>query len=246
MLGKRQGGHRHAWGRVAVAGVLLAAFLTTASSAWAKSEKLSSEQIKTLKSILSCMSYVGTGIDGKPTVRFEGCNVQVVAGAKETETTGVGNLVIGNDETPHTQSGSNNLVIGSPDQEYTGTGAIQGGFGNKTTGEDNVVFGGDNTSSGRFATVTGGQNNLASGYGASILGGEANTASNYYGESTIAGGYDNTADAYRATVSGGVDNLADNEFAAVSGGEGNVASGKGASVAGGFKLTASLADEAVL
>jgi hypothetical protein len=74
------------------------------------------EQQEKLISIVKHAAYEEKGIDGKPTTIFTGVNVQVVAGTKEDETTGVGNLVIGSNESPGSQTGSNNLVMGSTDQ----------------------------------------------------------------------------------------------------------------------------------
>ena len=46
---------------------------------------------------------------GKPTIQISGANLQLVNGSGSTETlNGAGNLVIGYDEMPGTQTGSHN------------------------------------------------------------------------------------------------------------------------------------------
>jgi hypothetical protein len=67
--------------------------------------------MKTAREVIPCAE----GIDGKSTVQFSGCNVQIVNGEGSTETTnGTGNLMIGYDNKAYgvTQSGSHNLIIG--------------------------------------------------------------------------------------------------------------------------------------
>ena len=65
---------------------------------------------ETLLAVLPYINFVKEGVDKKPTIKFSGANVQVVSGAaKETEINGLGNLIIGNDEEPGTQTGSSNL-----------------------------------------------------------------------------------------------------------------------------------------
>jgi hypothetical protein len=67
---------------------------------------------ETLLAVLPYIKFVKEGVDKKPTIKFYGANVQVVSGAaKETEINGLGNLVIGRDEEPGTQTGSNNLLL---------------------------------------------------------------------------------------------------------------------------------------
>ena len=61
------------------------------------------------------MKYEATGIDGKPTIKISGANVQIVNGEGTTATTnGENNLVIGYDEEPGDQGGSHNLILGPP------------------------------------------------------------------------------------------------------------------------------------
>src|SRR5271155_2078217 len=81
-----------------------------------------------LKEILKHVKYEASGIDGKPTVQVTGANVQIISGApgaKESETNGEGNLIIGYDESPGAQTGSNNLMLGE-EQTYTSYASILG------------------------------------------------------------------------------------------------------------------------
>ena len=107
-------------------------------------------------------------------VIFTGCNVHVQNGQGGTDiSNGVGNLIIGYNETGGSlaRRGSHNVVIG-PEHSYSGYGGLVAGF--------------DNTVSGAFASVSGGNGNTASGFAASI-----------------SGGWDNEASGESASVSGG-------------------------------------------
>src|SRR3954451_22216241 len=54
-----------------------------------------------------------SAIDGHTTLRFSGENVQVVNGSgKEDASNGLGNVVVGYNETPGDQTGSHNLILG--------------------------------------------------------------------------------------------------------------------------------------
>ena len=139
-----------------------------------KSELPSEEQA----TIMAHMKYESAGIDGKPTIKISGANVQIVNGEGTTATTnGEGNLVIGYDEEPGDQGGSHNLILGGPQQAFTSYGGILGGD--------------YNTISARYASVIGGSDSAASGPWALVVGGVANTASGSSG--SVGGGADNTA-----------------------------------------------------
>jgi hypothetical protein len=134
-----------------------------------------SGELETLKGILPCIRSVKEGIDGKPTVQFSGCNVQIVNGAGKTESTnGEGNLVIGYDEEPGEQTGSHNLVLGEA-QKFTSYGGIVAGLGNAISAP--------------FASVGGGSHNTASGERSSVSGGDGNKASTFL--AWIGGGFKN-------------------------------------------------------
>jgi len=202
-----------------------------------RAASVSQTEEETLKAILPHIKYVASGVGGEPTIQFSGVNVQVVSGAgNESTLNGAGNLIVGYDESPGKQTGSNNLVVGSG-QADTSYGSIIGGGHNNAEGPFSVVFGWTNTTSGPYSSVLGGGGNTASGTEASVSGGESNTASNY--RSWIGGGLWNTATGERSAVTSGDHNLASGEATSVSGGRYNTASGPFASVTGGLHNTAS-------
>ena len=86
----------------------------------------------TLNAMLPYVSYTAAGVGGKPTIKITGANVQLVSGSGRDggAVNAMGNLVIGYDETPSTQTGSHNLVLGTH-QAFTSYGAIVGGSHNK-------------------------------------------------------------------------------------------------------------------
>jgi len=96
-----------------------------------------------------------------PHVIFHHANVHVESGGvAPTVLPGLGNLVVGFNETPTIQgwsrAGSHNLVVG-PSHSYASTSG--------------AVFGISNVISGEHATVLGGNQNRAGGTSSSILGG---------------------------------------------------------------------------
>lgn len=149
-------------------------------------------ELPTLVSILSHMKYEASGIDSKPTVKFEGVNLQIINGAGTTATTdGMGNLVIGYDESPGTQTGSHDLILGGQ-QKFESYGGILAGFNNTISKPFASVTGGRlNSASGEYASVAGGEQNIASGIYAFVSGGQKNIASGNY--SSVNGGHNLTA-----------------------------------------------------
>ena len=96
--------------------------------------------------------------------------------AKNHRRNGTGNLILGYDEKPGTQTGSHNLLLGGTGNSYTSYGGIVGGgFNNKISGPYASILGGaDNTASGSSSTITGGAyNKTATSYSA-ISGGCSN------------------------------------------------------------------------
>ncbi len=179
-----------------------------------------------LKALLKYLNVESSGIDGKPTVRFSGANVQIVNGEGKTATTnGEGNLVIGYDEDsnsfgfrrgPGVQTGSHDLILGE-EQEFTSYGGIVAGLINSITAPFASVSGGvENTASGESASVSGGGENIARSYLASVSGGLSNEAT--AAGASVSGGYENIASAGAASISGGQDNTAKGSFAWVGGG----------------------------
>ena len=187
------------------------------------------QQIHTLSGLSAIGPYLSLEtIEGHPTVRFTGVNVQIVNGTGSTATVnGAGNLIVGYDEsdknspfvcsngkTPAQQScvlpdvwsnnqrtGSHNLVIGVG-HTYTSYGGMVVGFASAITNS--------------FATVSGGGLNVASGPYGSVSGGDANRASG--GNSSVSGGYQNTASGQYSSVSGGAANNASGYLSSISGG----------------------------
>jgi hypothetical protein len=199
---------------------------TCASGATAVALPASSAAQQTLISILPDVNYQASGIDGKPTIQFSGANLQVVNGSgSETTLNGEGNLVIGYNPFPGTQTGSHNLLLaigGQSDQSY---GGIDVGF-------NNII---NNAS----ASVLGGTQNKASGIGATVTGGIGNNANG--SDSWVGGGSGNQA-GDQASVSGGVHNIASNAGSSISGGYRNTSAGIDSSITGGeynFALDAS-------
>jgi hypothetical protein len=178
-----------------------------------------SGDVSALKNTLSKVSYNPQGVNGQPTLTISGANLQVDNGTGQTDQeNGLGNLFLGYDDSPGTQTGSHNLVLGYS-QSFTSYGGIMGGWNNTLSGPDSLVFGVGDTAGGIASAVTGGFANSATGFGASISGGTSNAAGNY--ESSVSGGADNNASGWRASVSGGEYNTASGDYSSVLGGSGN-------------------------
>ena len=197
------------------------------------SRLLPQAEAEELEKIKQAIKYVTSGVSGKTTIKFSGVNVQVVAGATEAETTGLGNVVVGNDETEagDSQTGSNNLIVGS-DQTFTSYGGLVVGLRNKLTEPWASVSGGTNNTAAAFgASVSGGYQNSASGAQASVSGGNTNKATGT--TSSASGGLGNTASGGSASVSGGQSAEAKGSDSSVSGGDDNTAQAEWTSVSGG-------------
>lgn len=227
----------------------------------AGSAGFSSSELEALRGLLAHAKFVAVGIGGKPTVQFSGVNVQIVNGAGETETVnGEGNLVIGYDEAPGTQTGSHDLVLGRA-QTYSSYGSIVAGVENTAAGAFSSVTGGaqnkaeaswasitggkdnDVPSTGFWASITGGLENLANSEDSAVTGGKHNQAENF--AAAVTGGLANTASGFYTSVSGGADNLSSAELGWIGGGILNTAEAKLASIFGGVELTAGKEYEAI-
>jgi len=191
-------------------------------------------------------------VNGYPTVRFSGVNVQVVNGQGTTATAnGTGNLIVGYNENYTSNVGrctvgtnpSSGANVNNP-ADCTTAGGSWSTTGFKTgshylvLGSENnysrwggIIAGFQNFSNYDFASVSGGSLNTASGQFASVSGGRDNTAGGH--SASVSGGYTNVARANYASVSGGSLNFAIAESASVSGGTNNSASGLNASITGG-------------
>jgi hypothetical protein len=156
--------------------------------------------LEALSKILPHVSYIESGVDGKPTIQFSGVNVQIVNGeGKTASVNGEGNVVLGYDENAgRPQTGSHDLILGE-EQAFTSFGGIVVGFGN--------------TISGREASVSGGVLNTASGFYTSISGGVSNTAS--IEGASVQGGNKNLAEAKDASIFGGKELTAKTEYEAI-------------------------------
>jgi hypothetical protein len=181
---------------------------TCATGSTAVALPASSTDQHTLLSILPHLTFQASGVDGKPTIQFSGANVQVINGTgSETTLNGEGNLVIGYDPAPRTQTGSHNLLLGTGDSSYTSYGGINAGFENVTEAPAASVLGGEeNTASGPDATISGGALNVASGALSWIGGGSENGATG--SNSSVTGGSVNTASGIFSVVGGGFQNVA--------------------------------------
>lgn len=148
-------------------------------------------EVAALEHKLSAVSYDATGLNGKPTVKIDGANLQIVDGSGETAgtTNGLGNLFIGYNETlgADRQTGSHSLVIGSS-HTFTSFAGLVAGYNNTLTASDASALGSTNTASGMLSSVSGGHGNVASGHASSVSGGFRNVAGGYY--SSILGGYE--------------------------------------------------------
>ncbi len=220
-------------------------------------------QITALQVKLANMSVVGN------TVIFSGVNVQVKSGSGATAgaVNGLGNLIVGyNESSGDDHSGSHNLIIG-PYHSYASYGGLVAGYNNSIIGNFSSVSGGsNNTASSNYASVSGGNSNTASGSSSSVSGGryndaggdwssvsggggdaaaKGNTAFAHYssvsaGENNLAGDpalIDHTIGS-TSSVSGGYDNTASGQLSSVTAGRNNAASGWAASVSGGSTRSA--------
>jgi hypothetical protein len=229
----------------------------------------SSTEQKALISILPYITFKSAGVDSKPTILFSKANIQVVNGEGKTATAnGEGNIVIGYNETPGTETGSHNLVLGGT-QKYTsyadilggnsntalvpfatltgqlneatsfGTGALVSGVLNKVGGEDGSITGGCGNSI--FVPGGGGAYCAKEDQGSSVTGGSDNQAAGSFADKDdeVSGGNDNLAAGETATVLGGFDNIAEFTYSTVSGGGKNRSDGEYSSVTGGANNFAS-------
>lgn len=173
-------------------------------------------------------------VNGQPTVRFTGVNLQLVNGQGSTESVnGVGNIMVGYDEG---RSGNGFCSDGSYTTQADCETAGELWNGNQKTGSHNVIVGAGAGYT-RYGGIVSGMNNAVNAPGASAVGGFANIVSGSYG--AIAGGYYDKASGIYSVVVGGQTNSATGHGAVVAGGYTNTASGAESTVTGGYKNTAS-------
>ena len=191
-------------------------------------------EVDALQSLLAGVSRSGD------VLRFTGMNLQVRDGSGDTHgvTNGLGNLIVGYDESNgDTRTGSHNLVVG-PQHTYSSYGGVVAGRDNAVTARYSSVTGGYlNEAAGRYSSISGGQDGLVDGLGSSISGGYDNTVAASY--ASVSGGRQGTASGYGSTVSGGQENSASGAYSSVSGGKQGSATNIYTSVSGGFSNEAS-------
>ncbi|MBF6619218.1 MAG: hypothetical protein ITG02_03190 [Patulibacter sp.] len=140
------------------------------------------------------------------TLTLEGMNLQITNGEGTTDTTnGTGNLIVGYNEVPGTQTGSHNLVVGDQ-HTFSSFGGLLVGLDNSITREWSTALGSSNDASGFASAVTGGYSNEASGSSSAVTGGRSNYASGIM--SAVAGGYMNDALGERSAILGGSGRIA--------------------------------------
>lgn len=155
-----------------------------------KTELASAQPVLALAPYVSVTSDTMNGVIG-PNIVFKGANVHIQSTSSESDTSGLGNLIIGYDGPPTSppagyRDGSNNLIVGG-ENAFSSYGCFVAGM--------------HNTVSGPWASVSGGTYNVANTYWASVSGGDSNLASGQ--RASVGGGYHNTASGGCSSVSGG-------------------------------------------
>ena len=191
----------------------------TVAALQAQVAQLSASQndVSALHALLNGVSRLT--VNGQPTLRFTGVNVQIVNGLDSTATAnGTGNLIVGYDESD--VSGRYRCTIGTntgntftPDQSPAYCNLAGGTWTNQgfKTGSHYIVSGSQNNYSRWGGVVFGFQNTSNFDY-ASVIAGEGNTASGVY--AGVFGGGNNLARGRATIVSGGVDHIAGGNFGA--------------------------------
>jgi Collagen triple helix repeat (20 copies) len=151
------------------------------------------------------------------TLVFEGMNLQLLNGAfGDMDTNGLGNLIVGHNEEPGTQSGSANIVIGSQRQAFTSYGDIIGGAFNAVTARGALVTGVQNKAGGNYDGLLGGRFNEATEEATAVVGGAEDRATEIY--SVAVGGRKNRANGGISVAIGGTENQSTGTFSFERGG----------------------------
>ena len=184
-------------------------------------------------------------VDGQPTVRFTGVNVQIVDGTGDTAgaVNGLGNLIVGyNENTSQDRSGSHNLVVGDHNA-YSSYGGVVFGAHNSISAPSATITAGEfNLASGPISTVSGGFVNLASGRASSVAGGQFNAATGIL--ASVAGGDGNDAPGFSSVVLGGFENSAEAHYSSIAGGVNNKVVDQYDVVVGGDQVTCAIPNNA--
>jgi hypothetical protein len=148
-----------------------------------------------------------------PTVVFTRCNLQLVNGMGQTAlANGLGNLIIGYDESPFTgleagdRSGSHNLVVGPANTfKSFAVGGVVFGIGNSLESYASILGGSGNQAAGGSSVIVGGFGNITSQQASVVVSGSGNYASGV--ATTVLGGFNNTADGSGSVVVSGKNNF---------------------------------------
>ena len=123
-------------------------------------------QVATLQTQVASLNTLLAGVSRTSTnLVFNHMNLQVESGSGATGGTvnGLGNVIIGYNENPGTQTGSNNLVVGTG-QSFTSYGGIVAGQHNEIDGAFSSIAGGyGNDTAASWSTIAGGEYNVTNG-----------------------------------------------------------------------------------
>ena len=187
--------------------------------------------VGSLKVAFGGKDYFKVDTDAKK-ANFDGLNVQITNGTNQTDSTnGVGNLIIGYNETRSStvaskdRNGSHYLILGSG-AHYTGYAGIvagkdntvKGNYSSILGGQENTIAAASGTSHPSFAAITGGEKNNVTANYASVTGGQSNTADGLH--SSVTGGLSNTAEGLHSSVTGGKLNKSEGQYSSILGGSG--------------------------
>jgi hypothetical protein len=182
-------------------------------------------------------------VDGKPgaEIHLHGANLHIENGSGHTDqtpTNGLGNMIIGYNEERNVndpdlitagrafnvRSGSHNLVVGK-ELNYSSYGGLVVGLQNTISGRFASVSGGQASEArGSASSVSGGSENKATGPASSITGGAVNEASGAL--SAITAGRMNQAQGGNSWVGGGYKNISTDDYSVVLGGSFNHSGGQ--------------------
>ncbi|HMF97069.1 MAG TPA: hypothetical protein VKE96_22380, partial [Vicinamibacterales bacterium] len=154
---------------------------------------------------------------GPDDVTITGANLRIVNGVGSTDiANGVGNLIVGYDESRQELDGCSGSTAGFCTDRRTGSHDVVVGRFNNFSSFGRLVIGEVNEISGRFSSVSGGGTNTAVGDYSSVSGGGGNAA--FGKNSSISAGVNNRAIGFLSSVIGGLRNEAFGLGSTMSGG----------------------------
>ena len=212
------------------------------------------------REILSHMSIVylddGFGNKVNKTIRITGANVQIVNGLGSTngfpsdpcqvnlgpgnaQVNGLGNLIVGYNESISSQmglenrTGSHNLIVGTGN-DYSSFGGICAGHVSNLHAAYGIAVGRKNTvdPDAFYGASVGGWDNCVEDTYAATLGGLNNRATEIH--AVVVGGRDNVSAGEYATICGGLANITTGDYSVIAGGQNNEATGDVSTTLGGF------------